>query len=1004
MKPSDPAVPVAALGTLEHRLASVVVARGAPGGARSHAMERARAASAPFGAQVELLEDGTILATLAGRGSARDQARQAARCALAIRDVLGEDSLAVATGRAGEGGPQEGVDRATAILAPYAPMGDGPRRARPIAVDETTAGLLGSRFDVATCEARWTLRRERDAVEAEPARTLLGVPAPFVGRDRELTTLEAVLRATVDERSAQAVLVTGASGIGKSRLLAELLHRAGGEQERIETWSARGDPIGAGSPLAMVAQLVRAAARVAPRETLRARQEKVLEMVSRHFTGSEHTRVSEFLGELAGIRFPEAKSEPLRAARRSPVLMGDQMRRAWEDFLAAECAAHPLLLVLEDLHWGDLPTVSFLDGALRHLADRPLMVLGVGQPDVDRLFPGLWSGHTLTHLHLGELSRRASERLVRQVIGDRTSEAEVARIVSLASGNAFYLEELVRAHAAGGKELPGTVVAMIEARLAALDPSARRVLRAASVFGGTFWKAGVSALLAGTVPEHQIGGLLGELERAELVARSEPGRFPDEMVFRHALVRDAAYATLTEADRTLGHRLAGRWLEGAGETDSMALGQQLERGGEPELAVACYERSAAQALGGNDYATTILRADRAMACGAGGPVRGSLLILQAEAHRWAGDFDAAVRCLEQAAPLLPPGDARWYTAVSELLAARVRTGRLTELAPLVAELVDVEPQPSATSAQIVAWARAAVSLVFVGSSDLAERLFERIEGASVLPDEHAVVGRVEQARATRAMAAGDVSSYLQHTLASVGELDRAGDVRTACVQRNNAGYAQAMLGALPEAEATLREALVAAERMGMTSAAGTARQNLGLTLAYRGALQEARALAERGIEAAALSGDVLMTACGYAYLAEILTTARNYEAAERAARSALVAAGDREHEVTASAHAALARVLLEVRRVPEAMEASERAFRLLSVVAGASAECAVRLVRAETLRAAGDEPAAREVARVARDRLLERAAHIGSPALRTSFLERVPANARIVALAASWGL
>jgi eukaryotic-like serine/threonine-protein kinase len=1005
MTPTEPANPASALGTSEQRLTSVVVARGAPGAPRTHAMERARAACVPFGARAEQQADGLLVVTLSGRGSARDQARQAARCALAIRDVLGEDSLAVATGRAGadaEGGTRAVVEQAAAILAPHAPVGDGPRRARPIAIDATTAGLLGARFEVVAGEAHATLRRERDPADTEAPRTLLGAPAPFVGRERELATLEAILRATVEDRTAQAVLVTGASGIGKSRLLGELLRRACPDDDLVDVWVARGDPIGAGSPLAMLAQLVRAAAGVQARETLRARQEKILAMASRHFAGAEQTRVAEFLGELAGIRFPEAKSEALRAARRSPTLLGDQMRRAWEDFLAAECAARPVLLVLEDLHWGDLPTVHFVDGALRHLSDRPLMVLGIGQPDVNRLFPNLWASHTLTSLRIGELSRKASERLVRQVVGDRASEEAVARIVVQAGGNAFYLEELIRAHVDGERELPGTVLAMVEARLAALDPSARRVLRAASVFGGTFWKAGVSALLATSVPEHQVGAMLGELEHAELVARTEPGRFADEMIFRHALVRDTAYATLTEADRALGHRLAGRWLESAGETDSMALGQQFERGGEPELAIACYERAVEQALGGNDYATAIARAGQAMACGAQGRQRGNLLALQAEGHRWMGDFDATARCLEEAVPLLAPGEARWFTVVSELLAARVRTGQVAGLESLVGELADTEPHPGAGPAQVVAWARAAVSLVFVGSSELAARLFERLEGANVSSDEPAVIGRVEQARATRAMAGGDVSSYLEHTLASARELDRAGDVRTACVQRNNAGYAQVMLGALSEAEATLREALVTAERMGMVSAAGTARQNLGLALAYGGALQEARAVEERGLEAATQSGDALMTACGYAYLAEILTMGRNYEAAERAAHSALAAAGDTRHDVTALAHAALARVLLVARRLPEAVAAAEKAFLLLPVVTDAGAEASVRLVRAEALHAAGDQAGARDVARVARDRLLERAARIGSPALRKGFLERVPANARTIALAGSW--
>ena len=87
-------------------------------------------------------------------------------------------------------------------------------------------------------------------------------------------------------------------------------------------------------------------------------------------------------------------SRTTRCARRAqnPQLMGDGMRRAWEDWLAAECAAHPVLLVLEDLHWGDLGTVSFIDAALRNLRDQPLMVLALARPEVRRAVPRALAG------------------------------------------------------------------------------------------------------------------------------------------------------------------------------------------------------------------------------------------------------------------------------------------------------------------------------------------------------------------------------------------------------------------------------------------------------------------------------------------------------------------------------------------------------------------------------------------------------------------------------------
>src|SRR5262249_27194737 len=160
------------------------------------------------------------------------------------------------------------------------------------------------------------------------------------------------------------------------------------------------------------------------------------------------------------------------------MVMADQTRRAWEDFVAAECSAHPVLLLLEDLHWGDGATVSYVDSALRNLGERPWMVLALARPEVHELFPRLWAERGVQELRLDGLSRKASERLVREVLGEGVAATEVARVVERAAGNAFFLEELIRAVAHGkGDSVPETVLGIVEQRLTALDPEARRVLR-----------------------------------------------------------------------------------------------------------------------------------------------------------------------------------------------------------------------------------------------------------------------------------------------------------------------------------------------------------------------------------------------------------------------------------------------------------------------------------------------------------------------------------------------
>src|SRR6185295_8443805 len=130
--------------------------------------------------------------------------------------------------------------------------------------------------------------------------------------------------------------------------------------------------------------------------------------------------------------------------RRDATLLGDQMRRALEDFLAAECAARPVILVLEDLHVGDLPSVKFVDAVLRHLRELPLLVLAVARPEVLDLFPKLWEERGRQDLRLGALAPKAAARLARAALPDAPPEW-IDRAVTLAGGNPFYLEEVLRA-------------------------------------------------------------------------------------------------------------------------------------------------------------------------------------------------------------------------------------------------------------------------------------------------------------------------------------------------------------------------------------------------------------------------------------------------------------------------------------------------------------------------------------------------------------------------------
>jgi hypothetical protein len=203
------------------------------------------------------------------------------------------------------------------------------------------------------------------------------------------------------------------------------------------------------------------------------------------------------------------------------------------------------------------------------------------------------------------------------VRGAGADAATRARIVDYAGGNPLYAEELIRASAGGGGApatgVPPTVLAMAVARLDALAPDDRRVLRAASVFGDAFPAAGAAHLLGGG-GALDVDARLRELADEEWVTAERPGQFR----FRHNLLREATYATLPDDDRRAAHRLAAAWLAQGGEHNAAVLAAHLEAGGDDDGARVQHARAAEQAL--DDSAP---RAPSSARCGGSRAARGS---------------------------------------------------------------------------------------------------------------------------------------------------------------------------------------------------------------------------------------------------------------------------------------------------------------------------------------------------------------------------------------------
>ncbi len=601
------------------------------------------------GLRAEHLIDGSLSILVSLPIGPAEQAARAAHCALSLQALRPSASISLAMGRAELGGQYpvgEAIDRAAAFHT-------GTRLER-IVIDEISADLLAGRFAIERDEHRTLLVGQRSAVDE--SRLLLGVATPCVGRERELGLLTGLTEECWGDRVARVVLVSAPAGVGKSRLRHELLRRLAARLEPpLRVWSATGEALSAGSAFAMLTQLVDSASRQVgtmpeAAEDLEAAQ-RLLRDRSQHGPGN-----------LAAL--------------------SEQVRTAFIALARSAAQKALLVIVLENLDWGDLPTVRVIDALLRSLDDHPVLVLALARPEVQEVFPKLFQDRNVLEIRLPGLARRAAEALVGCVLGERADRETLADIVGRAAGNALFLEELIRASAMGKHgDAPATVLGTLEARIQLLDPAERKILRAASVFGETFSAEGVRALLD---MDQSVDRALDQLVEKEwiLPSRQPPPTalpFPErgcEFTFRHALVRDAAYAMLPERDCVAAHFRAAQWLcfdglEGRAREDSPAVdavlvAQHYSRGHDAERAIPWWLRAARMALRGGDVDNAVKYSDEGLAH-AKGQARAPFEHIRGESLIWRGDHNRGRTASWQALDFSVPQSADWYAAAGSVL-------------------------------------------------------------------------------------------------------------------------------------------------------------------------------------------------------------------------------------------------------------------------------------------------------------------------------------------------
>jgi hypothetical protein len=988
----------------EQRVLSVIVigaARGEPaaqGGVVTDLLHRAARARR---ARLEPMADGSMAAVLRNALPPLEEAEEAARLALDLHAIVPDRVIVMATGRSGglfKRTVGDAINRAVYLLEACMRAGGSPGA---VLVDDASARLLEKRFELRVERPGFAILSERDPGAA--GFTLLGRSSPFVGRKAELGVLAALFSACIDDAVTHAALVTGPSGSGKSRFGQEFLRVVRREAPSVVVWSAQGAALHAGAVFGLLAQALRGAAGLRRGAPMEASRERLRAYVAERLAPTERVRVTEFLGELVAVPFPDDESPALWAARMDARLMREQLVRAWADLVRAECAQRPVVLVLDDVQWGDAATIRTVTTALASLKDLPFFVLGLARPEVARTFPKLWEEQGALHLPLKELSRKAGAELVVHALGAQATPSLIDRLLTQADGHVLYLEELVRAVAAGRADpSPETTLALMGARLEQHSAEARRVLRAASVFGEVTWSGAVAALVT-DAGEGEVARQLEELAAREVLVRSAESRFPGqiEYAFRHALLREGAYAMLTDADRALGHRLAGEWLELHGEPDALALAGHFERGDTAGRAAQLFARVAERAYSVGDSESAIEHARRGLRLEPPTTIRGELLGVLCHAYLWRCEDDAAAAVLDEALLLTRPGSTPWVHAVTARFALSVVNDVSAAATDELDVLLTTAIEPEAALLIPPSLGRSVCALDLVGRFDLARATLDKLEAivARLAPGDPIARAWVDLSICD--LAANATNDPFRGLLLARGvaalfqDADYARGLPAALF---SAGMCLGLLGAFEESERLLRGAVVRWAPLDFSLLGDYFLARALLDQGATAAAQEAaRSLVDRSIELAMPRHE----GRGRWMLAQIHARTADLAAAEREILLSL------ERMPEALAHRLSARLSLVSIRLAQGR--ADEAHRLAEEVHAACAarkidEIPALLTSAEALHAVGAPDRARIRLAEAHVALIACADKIGAPALRRSFLARVPVHARILQLVAAWHL
>jgi tetratricopeptide (TPR) repeat protein len=643
--------------------------------------------------------------------------------------------------------------------------------------------------------------------------------------------------------------VTGAPGIGKTRLRREALSRISSHASAPKIVLVRCEAFAKTHALGVAADVVRGLSGIGKGAALEVVRGAADALIAPKRGPMSHTDPRELVARLlANEPIPELDAQ--RGAR-------DALWVALTDMPLAAVAHAPLVLALEDAQWADNESLSWIDHLLGRAAGRCLWVLATARPAIWRDDPTRFSTRDHVKIELRPLARKTVRAIAKAMLGERATgeagEALTDTIAQQAAGSPLFAEELARLAAKGqDATAAATIEAAIQVHLDALEDSARDAAIKLSVFGLVGWDAGLSALGVPNAPE-----MFRALASAEIIVEQAQPRFQQtrEWSFKHALMREVAYASLGEDTLKDCHAKAGRWLAKMGEDDA-TVARHLELGGKHAEASGYLEKAARRALAANALAQAVNLAERALAFAEDKPTSFARALLLDEAWNRldarAGERDSAVRAMEESV----------YDGASEVRArgARVRyedaRGGDSETSARLEQVMKDARAAGLADEEARAAAALASRLAFAGELDraaeVADKLLEIAHG-------HAIPGAAVDAWQTLAVVRqtkGDVGAALEARRSAATAASDAGLKTREATLTINVGFALTTLGAKPEARLALEGGIALAQAVGSPGTVRHGQMNLlGWTAAFGADKDLDKLLVEpRQIADSALSG------------------------------------------------------------------------------------------------------------------------------------------------------